>query len=252
MVSDAILKIDKVTKIYRRGRSEVVRALDKVSLEINPGEILMVIGPSGSGKTTLLNVLSGLDKPTNGKILFNTSRAGEGFKYITKQENGDKKRGEGKHFVDITEWDEKQLTKYRRHNVGFVFQAWELIPTLKAVENVESSLYPSNIPTPEIREKAIKLIRKVGLLDKEYAYPDQMSGGEQQRVAICRALIKEPRIVFADEPTGNLDSESGNQIMRQMKLMSREGAAVLIATHNTELRKFADRMIKIHDGQITY
>lgn len=252
MVSDAILKIDKVTKIYRRGRSEVVRALDKVSLEINPGEILMVIGPSGSGKTTLLNVLSGLDKPTSGKILFNTSRAGEGFKYITKQENGDKKRGDTKHFVDITEWDEKQLTKYRRHNVGFVFQAWELIPTLKAVENVESSLYPSNIPTPEIREKAIKLIRKVGLLDKEYAYPDQMSGGEQQRVAICRALIKEPRIVFADEPTGNLDSESGNQIMRQMKLMSREGAAVLIATHNAELRKFADRMIKIHDGQITF
>ena len=252
MVSDAILKIDKVTKIYSRGRSEVVRALDKVSLEINPGEILMVIGPSGSGKTTLLNVLSGLDKPTSGKILFNTSRAGEGFKYITKKETGDKKRGEEKHFVDITEWDEKQLTKYRRHNVGFVFQAWELIPTLKAVENVESSLYPSNIPTPEIREKAIKLIRKVGLLDKEYAYPDQMSGGEQQRVAICRALIKEPRIVFADEPTGNLDSESGNQIMRQMKLMSREGAAVLIATHNTELRKFADRMIKIHDGQITY
>ena len=252
MVSDAIIKIDKVTKIYRRGRSEVVRALDKVSLEINPGEILMVIGPSGSGKTTLLNVLSGLDKPTSGKILFNTSRAGEGFKYITKREDDDKKRGDDKHFVDITEWDEKQLTKYRRHNVGFVFQAWELIPTLKAVENVESSLYPSNIPTPEIREKAIKLIRKVGLLDKEYAYPDQMSGGEQQRVAICRALIKEPRIVFADEPTGNLDSESGNQIMRQMKLMSREGAAVLIATHNTELRKFADRMIKIHDGQITY
>jgi len=252
MVSDAILKIDKVTKIYRRGRSEVVRALDKVSMEINPGEILMVIGPSGSGKTTLLNVLSGLDKPTNGKILFNTSRAGEGFKYITKQENDDKKRGDDKYFVDITKWDEKQLTKYRRHNVGFVFQAWELIPTLKAVENVESSLYPSKIPTPEIREKAIKLIRKVGLLDKEYAYPDQMSGGEQQRVAICRALIKEPRIVFADEPTGNLDSESGSQIMRQMKLMSRDGAAVLIATHNMELRKFADRIIKIHDGQITY
>ena len=252
MVSDAILKIDKVTKIYRRGRSEVVRALDKVSLEINPGEILMVIGPSGSGKTTLLNVLSGLDKPTHGKILFNTSRAGEGFKHKTKKDSEEEKRGKDKHLVDITEWDEKQLTNYRRHNVGFVFQAWELIPTLKAVENVESSLYPSSIPTPEIREKAIKLIRKVGLLDKEYAYPDQMSGGEQQRVAICRALIKEPRIVFADEPTGNLDSESGNQIMRQMKLMSREGAAVLIATHNMELRKFADRMIKIHDGQITY
>ena len=251
-MSDAILKMEKVTKIYRRGRSEVVRALDKVSLEINPGEILMVIGPSGSGKTTLLNVLSGLDKPTNGKILFNTSRAGEGFTHINKNESDEKRKGKDKHLVDITKWDEKQLTNYRRHNVGFVFQAWELIPTLKAVENVESSLYPSNIPSPELREKSIKLIRKVGLLDKEYAYPDQMSGGEQQRVAICRALIKEPRIVFADEPTGNLDSESGNQIMRQMKLMSREGAAVLVATHNMELRKFADRMVKIHDGQITY
>ncbi len=252
MMSDVILKMDKVTKIYRRGRSEVVRALDKVSLEINPGEILMVIGPSGSGKTTLLNVLSGLDKPTNGKIFFNTSRAGEGFTHTNKNESDAKKKGKDKHLVDITEWDEKQLTNYRRHNIGFVFQAWELIPTLKAVENVESSLYPSNIPSLELREKSIKLIRKVGLLDKEYAYPDQMSGGEQQRVAICRALIKEPRIVFADEPTGNLDSESGNQIMRQMKLMSREGAAVLVATHNIELRKFADRMVKIHDGQITY
>ncbi|MBY9001753.1 MAG: ABC transporter ATP-binding protein [Candidatus Heimdallarchaeota archaeon] len=253
-MSDAIIKIDKVTKIYRRGRSEVVRALDKVSLEINAGEILMVIGPSGSGKTTLLNVLSGLDKPTDGKILFNTSRAGEGFKYNAKEDKTTdvSKKSKDKHMIDITEWDEKQLTQYRRHNVGFVFQAWELIPTLKAVENVESSLYPSNIPTPEIREKAIKLIRKVGLIDKEYAYPDQLSGGEQQRVAICRALIKEPRIVFADEPTGNLDSESGNQIMRQMKLISRDGAAVLIATHNMELRKFADRIIKIHDGQISY
>ncbi|MCK4844801.1 MAG: ATP-binding cassette domain-containing protein, partial [Candidatus Heimdallarchaeota archaeon] len=144
------------------------------------------------------------------------------------------------------------LTAYRRHNIGFVFQAWELIPTLKAVENVESSLYTSRIPSSEIREKSIKLLRKVGLIDKEYAYPDQLSGGEQQRVAICRALSKEPRIVFADEPTGNLDSDSGNQIMRQMKIISREGAAVVIATHNMDLRKFADRIIKIHDGQISF
>lgn len=254
-MTDAILKIEKLTKIYRRGRSEVVRALDKVDLEVNPGEILMIVGPSGSGKTTLLNCLSGLDKPTSGKIWFNTARAGEGFKFTEeKKENGNQGKSAVKYkdMVDIAEWDEKQLSNYRRHNVGFVFQAWELIPTLKAVENVESSLYPSNIPSSEIREKAIKLIRKVGLLDKEYAYPDQMSGGEQQRVAICRALIKEPRIVFADEPTGNLDSESGGQIMRQMKLMSREGAAVIIATHNSELRKFADRMIKIHDGQIAF
>ncbi len=250
-MSDAILKMDKVTKIYKQGRSEIVRALDKVSLEINQGEILMVVGPSGSGKTTMLNCLSGLDKPTSGKILFNTARAGEGFKYMAEKDEETPRRSMS-NMVDLTAWDQKQLTAYRRHNVGFVFQAWELIPTLKAIENVESSLYTSRIPTPEIREKAKRLLRKVGLLDKEFSYPDQLSGGEQQRVAICRALIKEPRIVFADEPTGNLDSESGEQIMRQMKLISREGAAVIIATHNSELRKFADRMVKIHDGEITY
>ncbi|MHA1667075.1 MAG: ABC transporter ATP-binding protein [Candidatus Heimdallarchaeaceae archaeon] len=255
-MSDTILKVEKLTKIYRRGRNEVVRALDKVDLEVNPGEILIVVGPSGSGKTTLLNCLSGLDKPTSGKIWFNTARAGEGFKYTedkkTDKTDSEKRSLKYKNMVDIAQWEEKQLSNYRRHNVGFVFQAWELIPTLKAVENVESSLYPTNIPSPEIREKAIKLLRKVGLIDKEYAYPDQLSGGEQQRVAICRALIKEPRIVFADEPTGNLDSETGSQIMRQMKLISREGAAVIVATHNSDLRKFADRMIKIHDGQIAF
>jgi putative ABC transport system ATP-binding protein len=251
-MSDALLKLDKVTKIYKQGRAEVVRALDKVSLEINQGEILMVVGPSGSGKTTLLNCLSGLDKPTSGSIYFNTARAGEGFKYMAEKKEGEASRRSPSNMVDITAWDQKQLTAYRRHNVGFVFQAWELIPTLKAIENVESSLYPSRIPGPEVREKAKRLLKKVGLVDKENSYPDQLSGGEQQRVAICRALIKEPRIVFADEPTGNLDSESGAQIMRQMKLISREGAAVIIATHNSELRKFADRMVKIHDGEITY
>jgi len=246
-----ILKIDKITKIYKRGR-EVVTALRKVSLEISPGEILMVIGPSGSGKTTLLNVLSGLDKPTEGKILFNLSHAHEEFRKLPQITEilESNEFSKGKEFVDITQWDEKLLTYYRRYNVGFIFQSWELIPTLKAVENVESSLYPSNISSPLIRERAIKLLRKVGLLDKEYAYPDQLSGGEQQRVAICRALIKEPKLIFADEPTGNLDSETGSQIMRQMKLFSREGAAVIVATHNLELRKFADRFIKIEDGEI--
>jgi len=160
-MSDAILKMDKVTKIYKQGRSEVVRALDKVSLEINQGEILMVVGPSGSGKTTLLNCLSGLDKPTSGKIYFNTARAGEGFKYIADKDSEEEtSRRSPTNMVDLTAWDQKQLTAYRRHNVGFVFQAWELIPTLKAIENVESSLYPSRIPGPEVREKARNRIRE--------------------------------------------------------------------------------------------
>ncbi|MHA1778737.1 MAG: ABC transporter ATP-binding protein, partial [Candidatus Heimdallarchaeaceae archaeon] len=182
-MAEPILKAEKVTKIYRRGRSEVVRALDKVSLELYPGEIMMVIGPSGSGKTTLLNVLSGLDKPTEGHIWFNISRAGEGFKILEKEKGNSEQTLRKENMIDITQLNEKQLTAYRRHNVGFVFQAWELIPTLKAIENVETSLYPTNIPSPLIREKAMKLLRKVGLLDKEYAYPDQLSGGEQQRVA---------------------------------------------------------------------
>ncbi len=250
-MSEPILKVENVTKIYQRGRSEVVTALDKVNVEVYPGEILMIVGVSASGKTTMLNVLSGLDKPTEGQIWFNTARASSKFQQV-RNEKLENKDEEGEDIVDISEWNENQLTTYRRHNVGFVFQAWELIPTLKAVENVESSLYISNIPSGELREKAIKLLRKVGLLDKEYAFPDQLSGGEQQRVAICRALIKEPRIVFADEPTGNLDTETGNQILRQMKLISREGAAVVIATHDHKLGKFADRIIKIHDGKITY
>ncbi|MHA1867103.1 MAG: ABC transporter ATP-binding protein [Candidatus Heimdallarchaeaceae archaeon] len=248
MSSNAILKCEKVTKIYRRGRSESVYALKDIDLEIRPGEIIMIAGPSGSGKTTLLNILSGLDKPTKGKIFFNISKASDKFKVKGLDEEPIKKQK----FIDITQWDEKQLTEYRRYNVGFIFQAWELIPTLKAIENVESSLYPLDIPIGEIRERAKKLFRKVQLFDKENAFPDQLSGGEQQRVAICRALIKEPKIVFADEPTGNLDSETGEQILRQMKLISREGAAVVLSTHNLELRKFADRVIRLHDGQITY
>jgi len=247
-----ILKLDKVTKIYRRGRNEVVTALRKVSLEVSPGEILMVIGPSGSGKTTLLNVLSGLDKPTEGKILFNLSNAHEDFKALPqiKEILDTDDFPKGKEFVDITQWDERLLTYYRRYNVGFIFQSWELIPTLKAVENVESSLYPSNIPSPLIRERAIKLLRKVGLLDKEYAYPDQLSGGEQQRVAICRALIKEPKLIFADEPTGNLDTQTSKDIMLLFQKLNEQGITIVLVTHEPDIAAYTQRIIRMRDGKI--
>jgi putative ABC transport system ATP-binding protein len=223
MSAEKLISAKNLSKKYKRGRSEVVHALDDVSLDIHPAEMILLYGPSGSGKSTLLQLLSGLDTPTQGSIEF-------------KGQN-------------ITEWKESQLTKYRRENIGFVFQSWELIDHLNAVENVESPLYPMKVDSRELRTRAIQLLRKMELLDREDHFPKELSGGEQQRVAVARALIKEPAIIFADEPTGNLDSETGDMIMRMLKTVCRQGTAMVIATHNEELRKYADRIIKLHDGK---
>ena len=224
MSAEKLLVAKNLVKIYKRGRSENIRAIDNVSLEIHPAEMVFLYGPSGSGKSTLLQLLSGMDKPTEGTIEYKNE--------------------------DITQWDDKQLTKYRMTEVGFVFQSWELIDHLTALENVESPLYPTKTPSGELKTKAIQLLRKMELLDREEHYPKELSGGEQQRVSLARALIKEPKIIFADEPTGNLDSETGEMIMRMLKIVCRQGTAVIIATHNETLRKYADRTIKLFDGKM--
>ncbi len=224
MSAEKLIVAKNLVKIYKRGRSEMVRALDNVSLEVHPAEMILLYGPSGSGKSTLLQLLSGMDKPTEGTIEY---------------------RGQ-----DITTWSDADLTKYRRDEVGFVFQSWELIDHLTALENVEVPLYPTNVPSGEVKTKAIQLLRKMELLDREEHYPKELSGGEQQRVALARALIKEPKVIFADEPTGNLDSETGEMIMRMLKIVCRQGTAVIIATHNESLRKYADRTIKLFDGKM--
>ncbi len=224
MSVEVLLEAKNLVKTYRRGRNEVVHALQNVSLKVYPAEMILLFGPSGSGKSTLLNLLSGLDKPTSGEIFFM-----------------------GK---DITKMDENELTVFRRNEVGFVFQSWELIDHLNAVENVESPLYPSKIDGGELRTQAIQLLRRLELMDREFHFPKELSGGEQQRVAIARALIKKPKIVFADEPTGNLDQATGELIMRQMKTICRAGTTMIIATHNEELRRYADRVIRLTDGRI--
>jgi putative ABC transport system ATP-binding protein len=198
-------------------------ALNDVDLQIPKAKLVMVTGPSGSGKSTLLNVLSGLDKPTEGKVIY-------------EDEN-------------IADWDEERLSAFRSGNVGFIFQNWELIRTLTALENIESPLYPLKIKTKEIRTRSISLLKQVGLWDKADNYPDELSGGEQQRIGIARALVGKPRIIFADEPTGNLDLDNAASIMRLLKSFTKRDTAILVVTHNEELKKYADLSHRMSSGR---
>ena len=224
MSLEVILEAKNLAKLYKRGRSEVVKALEGINVKMYAAELILLYGPSGSGKSTMLNLLSGLDNPTEGTIKF---------------------MGE-----DISDFSEKKLTTFRRDNVGFVFQDWKLIPNLNAYENVEAPMYPSNMPSNELRTEAISTLRELDLLDREHHFPGELSGGEQQRVAIARAIMKKPKIIFADEPTGNLDKTTGNLIMRVLKRVCRQGTTVIVATHNEELKDYADKIIYLDDGKM--
>ncbi|MHA1975206.1 MAG: ABC transporter ATP-binding protein [Candidatus Hodarchaeales archaeon] len=222
-MSRIVIEAKGLTKEYVRGKKEVVIALNDVDLQIPKGKLIMVTGPSGSGKSTLLNVLSGLDKPSEGKVLY-------------EDEN-------------IAEWDEEKLSLFRRGNVGFIFQNWELIRILTALENIESPLYPLKIKGKEIRTRAISLLKQVGLWDKADNYPDELSGGEQQRVGIARALVGKPRIIFADEPTGNLDQDNAASIMRLLKSFTKRDTSILVVTHNEDLKRYADTTYRLSSGR---
>lgn len=223
MSNGVLIEAKNLMKEYIRGKREVVMAVNDVDIQIPKGKMVLVTGPSGSGKSTLLNILSGLDKPTEGKVLY-------------EDEN-------------IAEWDEEKLAKFRRGNVGFIFQNWELIPIMTALENIESPLYPMKIKSKEIRTRAISLLKQVGLWDKADNYPDELSGGEQQRIGIARALVGKPRIIFADEPTGNLDVDNAASIMRLLKSFTKRDTSVLTVTHNEELKKYADLTHRMSSGR---
>ncbi len=223
MSSNILIEAKNLTKEYIRGRKEVVVAVNDVDLEIPRGKLIMVTGPSGSGKSTLLNVLSGLDKPTEGKIIFSDE--------------------------DISEWEEDRLAQFRQENIGFIFQNWELIRTLTALENIESPLYPLKIKSKEIRTRAISLLKQVGLWDKVDNFPDELSGGEQQRIGIARALVGKPKIIFADEPTGNLDLDNAGSVMRLLKSFTKRDTAILVVSHNEELKKYADKAHRMSNGR---
>ena len=214
--------MEKVTKIYGMGETQVA-ALDGVSLEVVPGEVVSVVGHSGSGKTTLLNMMGALDRPTSGRIFL-----------------------EGE---EISRIPEHQLYRVRREKIGFIFQSFHLIPTLNALENV---LAPT-IPLGERRfeERARELLKSVGLERRMVHRPSQLSGGEMQRVAIARALIHEPKLILADEPTGNLDSKTGEEIINLLLRLNKEkGVTLVIVTHEPEIAKKADRTVSIRDGRI--
>ena len=217
-----IIEARQVTKTYTVGRREI-RVLDDVSLSVSESEFLVVEGSSGSGKTTLLSLLSGLDKPTSGRVFL--------------QEK------------DITDKSEDDLAQLRKDMIGFVFQSFHLIPSLTALENI---MFPAELKRDSAaREKAQKLLQRMGLDERSGNFPHQLSGGEMQRVAMCRALINNPKIIFADEPTGNLDSENGRAILELLLEYHKESHTTLVlVTHSIDISKMADRMIVLQDGRI--
>ena len=214
-----------MAKFFQRG-SVTVRALDGVDLEIEAGEFVTLEGPSGSGKTTLLQLLGALDRPSAGRVLF-----------------------EGN---DLAAMPDRELAGLRLRSFGFVFQQFNLIPTLTAVENVEAKLAPTGVHGAELRQRSLAMLEEVGLAERAIHLPAHMSGGEQQRVAIARALSVEPRVVLADEPTGNLDTQTGGEIIELLARMAAEhGATVVVATHDVELAARAPRRISMRDGRLS-
>jgi len=217
-----VLKVDGVRKTYRSGGSPL-SVLRDISFRMDEGQVLAVVGPSGSGKTTLLGLLAGLDLPTEGTV-----------------------RVDG---TDLASLDENGRARLRREKVGFVFQSFQLIPTLTAVENVRVPLELRGDPDAE--GEAERLLGRVGLAERIDHYPVQLSGGEQQRVALARAFVNRPRLLLADEPTGNLDADTGGRVVDLMMEMNREqGTTIVLVTHDTALASRAERTITLRDGRI--
>lgn len=219
-----MIEIKELSKVYRMGKEKVI-ALNKVSFNIQDGEFVAIVGPSGSGKSTLMHLVGGLDTPTKGSI-----------------------EVDGK---DIAKLKDKDMAKYRNEKIGFVFQAFNLENTQTALENVMMPLIFSGVGKKERKERALKALELVGLSDKVKHKPTEMSGGQRQRVSIARAIVNNPQIIFADEPTGNLDSKTGENIMNLFQELNDKGYTIIMVTHNQVEAKKAKRMIKIMDGVIT-
>ncbi len=223
-MTTSFLKTTNLCRLYKRGPQEI-RALDNVSITIQRGEFVGIIGSSGSGKSTLLNLLAGLDHPTSGHIDFNG--------------------------IDLAGLSRPQLAQYRANNVGMVFQTFNLIPHRSALENVELALYFNNTPPKERRKQAQKTLEMLNLGDRLEHRPSALSGGEQQRVAIARALVKKPDIIFADEPTGNLDKINARQIAEILKKLNSEGLTIILVTHDEHFTaNYAHRTYRMEFGSL--
>ena len=218
-----LLKLQEVTKTYNLGDT-ITKALDSISVSVAKGEFVSVMGPSGSGKSTFLQVASMLAEPTSGTIMLKDT--------------------------DVTAYNEIQRAKLRNQEIGFIFQQFNLLPRTSALDNVILPLIYAAVPIQEQRKRAAQMLEKVGLQDKLNNTPAQLSGGQQQRVAIARALINNPSIVFADEPTGNLDSKSGDEVMKILTELHSEGKTIIMVTHEDDIAAFAQRKIVFKDGRI--
>lgn len=218
-----MIEIKNITRKYKMGKETVI-ALNDVSLKIEDGEFLAIVGPSGSGKTTLMHIVGGLDTPTSGEVLF-----------------------DGK---DISKYKDKEMAKFRNSHIGFVFQAFNLENTQTALENVMMPLIFAGMGKKERKEKALKALEQVEIGNLANHKPSEMSGGQRQRVSIARALVNNPKIIFADEPTGNLDSKTGNNIMELFYKLNDKGYTIIMVTHNMEEAEKAKRVVKIKDGNL--
>ncbi len=224
METPPLYELRAVSRMFQRGAT-LIRAVDGIDLTIDHGEIVAIEGPSGSGKTTLLQLLGTLDRPSAGVVLF-----------------------EGR---DVNTLGDRDLADIRLRALGFVFQTFNLIPTLTALENVEAKLAPAGVADADLRFRSLALLDEVGLRDRADHLPGQLSGGEQQRVAIARALATEPRVVLADEPTGNLDSTTGAEIVDLLTRLSQEhGQTIVLVTHDAEVAAKAQRVLRMQDGRL--
>lgn len=221
----ALVHIENLSKLYQEGDMQRV-VLDQVNLTFAPGEFVVLLGHSGSGKSTLLNLISGIDQPTSGTIRINEQA--------------------------ITELDERSRTLIRRDQIGFVFQFFNLIPTLTVLENVTLPQELAGRSFQQAQQTAKQLLQLVGLADRFDTYPDKLSGGQQQRVAIARALAHDPSLILADEPTGNLDEETGQRVLELLLNLTRQaGRTLVMATHNPDIARSADRVLRVQEGHLT-